>query len=237
MASLRTILLALAFSFTAAGFASAAIVYDGGAPDGLNGNEATHWIQTENFTLGASNQITGANIYIGGFGGIGSWSGVVNYSFYSDLSGGVGSQLVSGSGANIVTTDTGVPFVDGGDVYKVAFNFASPFAALAGTEYHFGFHLSNETSPGVLPYNSIYWVTTPSTLSNTGIESENGALNNWVGNALGTAAGDLATGQWHAFQLTSAIPEPSTWAMMLLGFAGLGFMAYRRKAKPALMAT
>jgi hypothetical protein len=25
------------------------------------------------------------------------------------------------------------------------------------------------------------------------------------------------------------VPEPSTWAMMLLGFAGLGFMAYRRK--------
>ena len=33
----------------------------------------------------------------------------------------------------------------------------------------------------------------------------------------------------------SAVPEPSTWAMMLLGFAGLGFMAYRRKSKPALM--
>lgn len=27
----------------------------------------------------------------------------------------------------------------------------------------------------------------------------------------------------------SAVPEPSTWAMMMLGFAGVGFMAYRRK--------
>jgi hypothetical protein len=34
----------------------------------------------------------------------------------------------------------------------------------------------------------------------------------------------------------SGVPEPSTWAMMLLGFAGIGFMAYRRKSKPALMA-
>jgi hypothetical protein len=32
-----------------------------------------------------------------------------------------------------------------------------------------------------------------------------------------------------------AVPEPSTWAMLLPGFAGIGFMAYRRKAKPALM--
>jgi hypothetical protein len=35
---------------------------------------------------------------------------------------------------------------------------------------------------------------------------------------------------------TSAVPEPSTWAMMILGFAGVGFMAYRRKSKPALLA-
>jgi hypothetical protein len=33
----------------------------------------------------------------------------------------------------------------------------------------------------------------------------------------------------------SSVPEPSTWAMMLLGFAGVGFMAYRRKSKPALL--
>jgi hypothetical protein len=33
-----------------------------------------------------------------------------------------------------------------------------------------------------------------------------------------------------------AVPEPSTWAMMILGFAGIGFMAYRRKSKPALIA-
>jgi len=35
--------------------------------------------------------------------------------------------------------------------------------------------------------------------------------------------------------MASAVPEPSTWAMMILGFAGIGFMAYRRKSKPALM--
>ena len=36
--------------------------------------------------------------------------------------------------------------------------------------------------------------------------------------------------------ITTAVPEPSTWAMLLLGFAGVGFMAYRRKSKPALIA-
>jgi PEP-CTERM motif len=30
-----------------------------------------------------------------------------------------------------------------------------------------------------------------------------------------------------------AVPEPSTWAMMILGFMGVGFMAYRRKNSSA----
>ena len=34
----------------------------------------------------------------------------------------------------------------------------------------------------------------------------------------------------------SPVPEPSTWAMMILGFAGVGFMAYRRRSTAALAA-
>ncbi len=31
--------------------------------------------------------------------------------------------------------------------------------------------------------------------------------------------------------VVAAVPEPSTWAMMVLGFAGVGFMAYRRRGR------
>jgi hypothetical protein len=31
-------------------------------------------------------------------------------------------------------------------------------------------------------------------------------------------------------EFASAVPEPSTWAMMILGFFGVGFIAYRRKS-------
>ena len=34
--------------------------------------------------------------------------------------------------------------------------------------------------------------------------------------------------------VASAVPEPSTWAMMILGFAGIGFLAYRRKGQQNL---
>ncbi|MEO8321236.1 MAG: PEPxxWA-CTERM sorting domain-containing protein [Bradyrhizobium sp.] len=35
--------------------------------------------------------------------------------------------------------------------------------------------------------------------------------------------------QTFVFTVTSAVPEPSTWAMMILGFFGVGFMMYRRR--------
>jgi hypothetical protein len=43
----------------------------------------------------------------------------------------------------------------------------------------------------------------------------------------------------HSGSLTinvGGVPEPSTWAMMLLGFCGLGYMAYRRRNTCALYA-
>jgi hypothetical protein len=50
------------------------------------------------------------------------------------------------------------------------------------------------------------------------------------GNIFGTDRRDITS------SLTiSAVSELSTWAMMILGFAGVGFMAYHR-SKPALSA-
>jgi hypothetical protein len=43
------------------------------------------------------------------------------------------------------------------------------------------------------------------------------------------ANGALTTG----FATTGAVPEPSTWAMMILGFMGVGFLAYRRRGQPS----
>jgi hypothetical protein len=42
------------------------------------------------------------------------------------------------------------------------------------------------------------------------------------------------TAEWEGTQV-AAVPEPSTWAMMMLGFAGVGFLTYRRR-KSAMLA-
>jgi hypothetical protein len=39
------------------------------------------------------------------------------------------------------------------------------------------------------------------------------------------------------FDMGSSVPEPSTWAMMMLGFVGLGYAAFRRSAKARTLAT
>ena len=36
--------------------------------------------------------------------------------------------------------------------------------------------------------------------------------------------------------VTPGIPEPSTWAMMLLGFTGLGFAGYRKAQRKGVAA-
>jgi hypothetical protein len=39
------------------------------------------------------------------------------------------------------------------------------------------------------------------------------------------------------FDMGSSVPEPSTWAMMMLGFVGLGYAAFRRSAKAHALVT
>jgi PEP-CTERM motif len=37
-------------------------------------------------------------------------------------------------------------------------------------------------------------------------------------------------------KIEKSVPEPSTWAMMILGFCGIGAMTYRRRKSATLAA-
>jgi PEP-CTERM motif len=59
-------------------------------------------------------------------------------------------------------------------------------------------------------------------------------VNNSLGHIFAADVIVLATGTTGAVTGpggVSSVPEPSTWAMMILGFVGVGFMAYRRKSQ------
>jgi PEP-CTERM motif len=47
-----------------------------------------------------------------------------------------------------------------------------------------------------------------------------------------TLVADGSGGFGFDLAIGGAVPEPSTWAMMLVGFAGLGFAGYRRAREP-----
>jgi hypothetical protein len=42
----------------------------------------------------------------------------------------------------------------------------------------------------------------------------------------------ISSNSFEIAQIATSVPEPSTWAMMLVGFAGLGFAGYRRTRTP-----
>jgi PEP-CTERM motif len=69
-------------------------------------------------------------------------------------------------------------------------------------------------------FTTLTFATNPTELNQFGI-----SFDDFTGGSSGTISGISLTTDG---TVTSAVPEPSTWAMMMLGFGGLGFLSYRR---------
>jgi hypothetical protein len=132
------------------------------------------------------------------------------------------------------TVDFGQVALDAGVLDTVYSSSGITVAAVGGT---FTFQLSFPT-----PYSISLGTCTSGLVSGSECSLSSVSLNTSVAGiyddtvTIGTL--NLTGGGSETVQLTidatvGSVPEPSTWAMMLLGFAGLGFMSYRRKAIPA----
>lgn len=111
---------------------------------------------------------------------------------------------------------------------------------VAGQKYDISLLLSGDNRPGSayvfdISIGGISWVT-------DGIDGSAGSNPGTVENYAFTATASsetLTLSQSSTTQASpiidnlsiAAVPEPSTWAMLFLGFAGIGFMSYRRKNK------
>ena len=199
-----------------AGAANAAVVYNNGGPNSTAGNDATEWVQAEDFNLGTATTLDKAGVYLAGYSGMGNWDGQLNWWIFGDA-GGPASILASGS-ATPVATDSGTPWCCGGNAYLVEFSLNN-FHAAAGTTYWLGIHAQDN---GNWNRSNIYWVTTAGNNTSTGHESMNGTFDNWYNNS-----------NEHAFYLTSAVPEPATWAMLIAGFGLVGATLRRRRLATA----
>jgi hypothetical protein len=96
--------------------------------------------------------------------------------------------------------------------------FVDPF-----TTFDFKFTNENITSVAIDPSTAADFL--PATLTLVGPNEFTVFVDGADPAFLHTLVIDVTTG-------VAAVPEPSTWAMMILGFFGVGFMAYRRKSKP-----
>jgi hypothetical protein len=104
----------------------------------------------------------------------------------------------------------------GGD--PTTFNFDQAFTIVAGgssVEYGGSTITSSGTVVTGVEGNGSIEFTSPDAITSITFITPN--TENWYGFTVGVAA----------------VPELSTWVMMILGFAGVGFMAYRQKSKPA----
>lgn len=175
---------------------------------------------------------------------------VGNFSFTTSLSGAQldnlapGTNITSSVATNFLfpvnfpySTDTagfavGVQNPTGPATILIGTNAAGQITSWSISEGYFAsfpvFPLENPTD-----FYGGYTVTTTNTGESILLVNDNDAGFAPGGPVKGAVAYMTGTG---SFGAVAAVPEASTWAMMITGFLGLGFMAYRRRSRTALNA-
>lgn len=147
----------------------------------------------------------------------------------------VAGQAVDGTGTVSWT------LAGGGSASITLLTLANPLAQdLGGGQLNgvfVGGNANGDTNFAVDGLGLVFIVGTPGAGATSG-HIDTPGFNIWA-NGDGSYTGYLTSPyQYEAGSGTfaiAAVPEPSTWAMMLLGFAGVGFMTYRRRSQSSAL--
>ena len=173
---------------------------------------------------------------------------------YSFVTLGTGSNCISGwsvTGGSVDLVDTYWQAKDGSYSIDLAGNepgtISQTFDTVAGTTYQVFYWLSgnpdggNEVKSGSVSAMIDGDVVTQAFLSNSGLSHENMAYSLY--SFFFTADSEMTTlsfmsgpdegpyGPVLDLVSVAAVPEPATWAMMLIGFGGIGFAMRRRRRR------
>jgi hypothetical protein len=191
----------------AASPATAAVLYDNGAVSGTSSDGlgiSGGFGASDSFTLAHAATVTGFNF--GAFTFTGQTVTTVDFGIVTD------PHLFTVNGTASVTNSlVGHPILTPYDVSEDSFTTSINLAA--GTYY---LVLQNAVTSGGDP---AFWQFSGG--PSTAYESINHGVDDGQ---------VLSSNSFQVLGVTSAVPEPSTWAMMILGFFGLGYMGYRRRS-------
>jgi hypothetical protein len=118
-----------------------------------------------------------------------------------------------------------------GQTYNLTFALASETGCCATAQVSFLSGSSTAALNFTAPSSGNYW-TQWGSFSENFLATSSSVTLQFKDLAIEFPGGlDLGLDNVSVTGVQGGIPEPSTWAMMILGFAGIGFMAYRRKGK------
>jgi hypothetical protein len=165
-------------------------------------------------------------------------SGTLGVVTVTDIAGGITVDVTLTAGFEFVNTGgphtpfvldlSGGPFtatsITPSQFSNAGTSTATPFGTFSNGINMSGGNGAPGAQPGPLDF-TILGATTANIISNGTAFFAADILDVATGNTGSDAAVTL---------VTPGVPEPSTWAMMILGFFGVGFMAYRRKNQTVL---
>ena len=204
----------------------------------MYGTTFTSLYAVNNILTSATSTLIGSYGGVGGGGMnalVGNGTGLLAASNATTTVYGIANPSSSAATTNF---KTGLPGPSAGDL---AFHGGTLYeAAIAGNGNDELVNVTTGTVVGFLTIgglqsNTVFGLaddgTTMFAVAGTSIYTVNlatGALSggvSYAGHGLGQAFGEAFLNE----SVNPGIPEPSTWGMMLLGFAGIGLMAYRRR--------
>ena len=179
-----------------------------------------------------------ADLVISQANGLGSFdANVLFQAKNTDVTSAVGFS--NGSGPQIITFASTDAFTTGGNGQADIFPFGTTFNNLtlqaSGSAGAFTSLLLNI----VVPTDETVTFTSPTLITSGATQQLSGHGNNFIviaaenGETFSTlnltTSGNISDIQQTRVDIAAPVPEPSIWAMMMIGLAGIGLLAYRRR--------